>query len=723
MNRQQSNSSQAAYLQGQIVGPASKRTAWMMKNMNYMKAFTKISKAKLLLGRANLEFSKLDRNDELYVQRLNELNTVILECSKARWYSSVGIVTRSKQYWKKALRYFNACLKHGEALIKLLESDSKEPLAIDMPVISKKGTEIDYADDAPVVPEICPVVILQGSSFEMGYQYAQQLVQIFGHWMLEKKAKRKFSDQAVGVIKKWEEQIAAYAPEILDMCRGWAQGAADMGIEMSYIDVLEIWTGHMPPKTTYMGRGDKISDVPPPIACSGAGAWGRATTDGKLVTGSSGDHDPSFPVVIMAYPDTGNNFMFTTFSAVGDIVLVGSQQMFGFPGINNKGLAYIEHGGQPRLIEPKKYWGYGLRRATSVFHILRFADNAKEALQMEMGFPVGDAGMDNGTVGGFYADSTYGYVLESRKEPVALREAGYMGETDFMYANNSAMHRDASKAVWMQEDQKREKDWKWDEHGGWYPEKFSGFKLSELFRGGEGQAMVALRGMYHGCLKRNLYHYEVLNRAVGHIDMEYMKMIYRNSGSMPAKPWKEAEREFNKTGKWGRASVGSANNGVITVTRPDDGDNGIYAVCTGEAKRGMTPNSPFLASFNIPMYNETNAFWELKLADRPGNAAAYAYMKAKEYMKEAEGLLDESRAITSPKTLDYLKKLMAEARDNLRQGEGMLESAGNKPEKEAIYDWSRAVRAFTRTQVKTLMISGMIAPPPTRPEDFNMQDA
>ena len=134
----------------------------------------------------------------------------------------------------------------------------------------------------------------------------------------------------------------------------------------------------MPPKTTYMGRGDKISDIPPPIACSGAGAWGRASLDGKLVTGSSGDHDPSFPVAIVAYPDTGNSFMYITFSAVGDITLVGSMHLFGFPGINSKGLAYIEHGGQPRSIEPKVYWGYGLRRAASVIQILILSDTAKE---------------------------------------------------------------------------------------------------------------------------------------------------------------------------------------------------------------------------------------------------------------------------------------------------------------------------------------------------------
>lgn len=709
----------APSLKGQVIGPASGRMSWMIKNLDYVRAFSKYSQVKLILGRVNLELSRLDYNDPLYIQRLNEFNAVMLECSKARWHSSVGILTRSKKEWKMAINGFNVCIKYGNTLLNFLENQSDEKLDVEMPILSKNGTEIYFADDAPVVPEICPVVILQGSSWEMGYQYAQQLVQIYGRWIIEKKAQRKFSEEAVFEIGKWEDQIRRYAPEILEMCKGWSEGASDLGIEMSYMDVLEIWTGHMPPRTTYMGRGDKISDAPPPIACSGACAWGSATKDGRLVTGSSGDHDSSFPVVIMAYPDTGNNFMFTTFSAVGDIVLVGSQHMFGFPGINNKGLAYIEHGGQPRMIEPKKYWGYGLRRATSVFHILRYANSAKEALQMELECPIGDAGMDNGTIGGFYADSSYGYVLESRKEPVIIRESGYMGETDFLYANNSAMHKEAAKAGWMQKDQEKEKDWKWDAHGGWYPERFSGFKLSALFKGGEGQAISALRGMYSGCLKRNLYHYNVLSRASGRIDMEYMKMIFRNSGTIPPGPWKEINKNYNKSGAWGDISVGNASNGIITVTSPDNGDHGLYAVCTGEAKRGVAPTSPFLASF-CPMFNETNAFWEIKLAENPENVSRYAYARAKDYLDEISGLMTETKKITCPQTLDFLKKIKSEAEENLCFGEKLMKQASLLNGREAVYKWASATRAFTRAQVKALMIKATILPPPDSPEDFNV---
>ena len=714
--RNQDYQSDTRILMGQEIGSASKRMPWMLKNISYLNAFSKYSKVKLIMGRANLEISKIDYNDSLYTQRLREFNAIMLICSQARFYSSIAVKTHSKQDWKICLHHFDNCIKYAQGLLKMLENGSKESLAVPCPQLSNKGTEIEYADDAPVVPEICPVVILEGSSFNMGYQYARQLYDIYGPWILEKKAQRKFPDEALEVIKKWENQLKQHAPEILDMCRGWAKGASDIGIKTSYMDVLEIWTGHMPPKRTYMGRGDKISDVPPPVACSGAAAWGKATKDGKLVTGSTGDHDPSFPIVIMAYPDTGNSFMFNSFSAVGDITLVGSQHMFGFPGINDKGLAYVEHGGQPRLIEPKKYWGYGIRRAASVFHILRYANSAKEALDMELSMPIGDVGMDNGTIGGFYADSDYGYVLESRKEPVIIRESGYMGETDFMYANNSAMHKDASKAGWRQEDAKENDDWVWDKHGGWYPKNAHGFKMSELFKGGDGQAIGALRGMYKGCLKRNLYHYNILNKAVGSIDMEYMKMMFRNSGTVPAKPWKEANKSYNKTGIWGDISVGNASNGVITVTKPDEG---LFSVCVGQAKRGVTPTSPFLASF-CPMYNETNAFWEVKLADKPEDTVVYTYERAKAYIENAKSMLETNNRITNKDTIAHLNNIFDDATKNLQDGETQLSTVKDKAPEERIYIYASATRAFTRAQVKALIVQNMISPPPNKPEHFDV---
>ena len=302
------------------------------------------------------------------------------------------------------------------------------------------------------------------------------------------------------------------------MCRGWAVGATEAGVPMSYDDVLEIWTGHETPAEDYMGiRPGRPRELPLP-ACSGVAAWGRATPDRRLVAGASGDHDCTYMVTVVAFPQTGNAFVYTPFSAIGDVPEVGQVFMMGHPGMNNKGLAYVEHGDEMRMIEPKGEWGYGIRKGTSVFHVLRFANNAREALKMELSFPVGDVGQAMGSAGGFYADSSYGYVLESRSNPVIIRETGLMGETDFLYANNSAMHPEAGKAGWMQP---HKETWAWDEHGGWYPTRFTALSLLKAFMMKPAErTLMAMRNMYKNSWGRGRYVYFALNQAIGAIDLD-----------------------------------------------------------------------------------------------------------------------------------------------------------------------------------------------------------
>jgi len=131
---------------------------------------------------------------------------------------------------------------------------------------------------------------------------------------------------------------------------------------------------------------------------------------------------------------------------VGDVPVVGPVWMMGHGGMNNKGVAYVHHGGETKMIEPKDAWEYGIGKGASIFHMLRFAKSAREAREMEPTFSIGDIGRPTSTPCGFYADSTYGYVMESRKDPVIIREVSVMGETDFLYSANSAIHPDAGKA-------------------------------------------------------------------------------------------------------------------------------------------------------------------------------------------------------------------------------------------------------------------------------------
>lgn len=675
---------------------------YIVKNIKTIKAFRVLTRMRTMLVRANMELGKLSFRDEMYVQRVNEFNQAMILSAKGRWHMDRALISGSGADWRLALGNFNEALHMAEKLYEYLKSGVKTAVKYRQTILSSENTEILFADGVPLVPEINPVVVLKGSDFEMGYQYAQQVIQIFGKWIFQRKAGRIFTEEETGYIRKWEEQIRVYAPEILAMYEGWAAGATDAGVPMSYLDVLEIWTDHNPPAQDYLKKGDGLQRIASPL-CSGAAAWGSATTDGKLVTGSTGDHDPTYMVTIVAFPDTGNSFVYTPFSVIGEVPLVGPVYMMGHPGMNSKGLAYVEHGGEMRMVEPKKYWGYGIRRGTSVFHILRFADNAEEAREMELSWPVGDIGCAMGSVGGFYADSSYGYVMESRKEPLAIREAGLMGEKDFLFANNSAMHPGSGNAGWMQ---KSRDNWEWHPNGGWHPKNFSYPDIFSLKRkkGSMDRISNALSVMYNNSFGRNIYLYGMLNDAAGNIDLEYMKTIFRKSGTVPPGTWKETTAAYRANGSWGKYSAGHAGNALVTVMKPDEG---IYALCVSEAARGLTPNLPEPNSG--PTYAETNAFWELKLASGPKEVAEEAGKKAMEYIDRAK---NKMRRFEKPDAaFETLKQLLSKAEKEYESGSKYMKDSADSTGNAYIYNIARAVRAFSRSQVRALQAYQALVPP------------
>jgi hypothetical protein len=411
-------------------------------------------------------------------------------------------------------------------------------------------------------------------------------------------------------------------------------------------------------------------------------------------------------VTVVAFPETGNNFVLSLFSATGDVPIAGPVYMMGHPGMNNKGLAYVHHGGELRMVEPKEHWGWGIRRGTSVFHTLRYASNVRQAQELELSYPVGDVGRPMGSVGGFYADSSSAFVLESRKDPVVVRRAGVMGETDFLYANNSALHPDSGQAGWMQT---QPENWLWDPHGGWHPARLV---VPEVFAR-PGRAHPAdrvtslLAYMYHNSYERSRYAHEVMDRAVGHVDLEYVKSIYRQSGTVPPGRWAEVAAAYKSTGHWGVCAIGHAGNALVAVMQPDDGDEGIYAVCAGTAARGLAPNVPNPSGG--PLYGETNAFWELKLAGSPAAVAAYAGQKACECLEEAgEALADLAASEGAYKPVKALLDLAKREFEDGRDYEG---AARDAVAEDAIYEWARATRAYTRAQVRALQVSQSLFPP------------
>lgn len=684
---------------------------YAFKNFNTIRAIQARDKARIPIFLANIEIGKLTVDNPIYRQRVDEYNQAVIEYYKGKFLSTQASRKHDKKLWKKAFTGFKKGTKIGKNLLDALKQGSTDPLYSEQIAIESNGTEIKFADGVPLVPEVTPIIILQGSDYEMGYQYAQQLIQVFGSWILENETGRSFSDKQKNCMHLWEAEHRKYTPWLTEFINGWVKGANDSGVPISYEDVLFLWVGDREPAKDFLSQ-EGLPEIPP-LACSGMAAWGRATPDGKLVTGTSGDHDLSYQVIIVAFPNDGNAFIYSAFGATGAIAGAGTMWFFGHPAMNSKGLVYVHHGGGPKFLEPKKYWGYGVRRAASVIHILRCADSAKEAFNMEMAMPIGDIGNgDQATVGGFYVDDNYGYIIEGKKDPLAIRETGLMGETDFLYANNSAIHPDAVKSEWMSSTKNQ---WIWDSHGGWRPKNPVGMtkSLGLFFRWASGRLSTSdmmTRGMmmgYTNSCERNKYMFEMLDRAKGQINIEYLKMMYLKGGKLPEGNWKEIVKRYKKTGDWGQISTGHASNALVAVTKPSEG---LFCLFTGPAKRGLTP---LLPGSILPIYSETNAFWEIILSSNPAGVTAYAKERAKENINQA--INEFNKLKTGSAAYNNLIEVLETAQSELKAGVAHEKSAEKTVDNESLYNWARATRSYTRSQVRARQVYNALVPPPDNP--------
>ena len=154
--------------------------------------------------------------------------------------------------------------------------------------------EVDYIipeEEYPVVPNVSPVMILKGTDYEIGYQYMQQLYEIFGPWAL-RRLKHEFTEQELLALKAYHEQIEKYTPEFVEQFKGRVAGSSACGIPLTYEEVLlENCRSLLSRFEMYPGEeSDYSKESILPRGCSGMAAWGSATKDGKLHCAASADH-------------------------------------------------------------------------------------------------------------------------------------------------------------------------------------------------------------------------------------------------------------------------------------------------------------------------------------------------------------------------------------------------------------------------------------------------
>ena len=542
---------------------------------------------------------------------------------------------------------------------------------------TKVNPEVPYDGEVPLVPSVRPVIILQGTDYEMGYQHAKQLIQIFGTYYMEGAAKAKWPENALTVIRKSETYIKEYTPWAIEYIKGMTDGCIEEGIAMTYIQML----------AQFVNTG--ISPDPEPTECSGWAAWGSATKDGRLICGGSGDHEIRlasksglrYETNVMFFPETGYNFVFSPPSG-------GS----GHPGMNNKGVVNVHHGTTgyyDRYMNPDlAYSGEGVPRVFLLMHCLRFAESAEQAMDIALSIP-----NPGGRQGGFWADvNGNALVIENRDNPRVIRRPGDNGEKDFLYATNNL---------------------------------FSD-KLKDCYQPPPGQKVIFFPHVGYlgtegsiGSIGRNFELWNLFHNYHGQVDLDFAKMIWRFTGpSLPYDTIDEAVEDYERSqARLWNAHVSMTGNAMVGILQPDDGNEGIIHVSHGCAVRGN--DSPTYPGGIVVRLNPTYTFFELKLDSSPGRVTSAAKTRARYDMwnayQELSGL-DYSFVEYAP-----LNEILQKAVVNWQKGLFYEDEARETTGDLSTIKWGKAVRCFTRCQAFARQVYQSLVPPPKRPEDLGLR--
>jgi len=571
--------------------------------------------------------------------------------------------------------------------------------------------EIPYAGEVPLTPNVRPVIVLKGSDYDMGYQWYQQLVHIYGHGPLVERAGRKFAAKHLKSLKAFQWYIRKYVPEMIDMLKGMVAGAKDAGVSLSYEEVLAKWSlDAIAGETEFFQKitsrayeqvSSEVSGIdayaipsdseneplPPEEDCSGFAAWGSTTRDGKLICGGNGDHQNilgineinNFEYVVVVFPEQGNNFIFST-----------STGCCWHPAMNNQGVVMFHHGCTGyyrRYLRPEEqHYGYGVPNTMITLHALRNSGSAKEAMDIVLSLPSG-----NGRMGGAWADvNGNAFVIENRDNPRCIRRPGDNNETDFIYVTNNLFSKELEHAMRPPPGGNV-----FIPHGGWL---------------GTGQTVSSVA--------RNLQLWDMLDRYQGHVDLDFAKMMYRFTGDPPDYPTlEEADATYYPSqGKGWNPRIGSLDNAMVGVLRPDRGHEGLYYVSNGCPAPATSPLSPGGHFYRIA---PTYSFYELKL-DRTLEKLTKAAQDRAHY--------DLYYANRELRKLNYgdpayapLDGIFNQAAIEWQKGEYYQRYAINTEGNESTNYWGKVTRAFTRCQALARHVYNALVPPAAKPEDLGLK--
>lgn len=535
----------------------------------------------------------------------------------------------------------------------------------------KNHTEIlfDSTGQVPLPANIRPVIILKGSDYDLGYQWYQQISQIFGSWILKNVVERQFSLDQLKELGIYNNYIKEYAPEWIDMIKGMAKGATDMGIPMSYENVLAHIVYPFSHETKFESLG-----------CSGFAAWGKSTTDKNLIAMGSTDHELLPEVTVVIFPkEGGNNFITSP-------VYAAMRSSGGHPGLNDKGLVNVHHAATRWIAaKPIEDRTPGMVEGIAIWHTLRFADNADEALKMQLSYPSGD-----GNIGGFWADIKGNAFAIERNNPPIIRRSGDYGETDFLYSTNNAISKELGYAQNPPEEGNT-----YIEHAGW---KGTGCTISSV--------------------TRNLWIWNFLDSYKGQINLDFAMMMMRFQGISPDfATLEEADAAYySMKGKGWNITPSSLKNSLVGILLPTEG---LYYI-TNRAIRNGYSDGPGGHFYGI---EPIHSFYQLKLTNRSSleEVMCNARDTAQYRLYYANRELRKLNYWDIPYAA--LDEVFNKAAIEWQKARFYVEEAKKTSGNESIYNCGKVLRAYTRCQALANHVYESLIPPPTTPMDLGLYKA
>lgn len=310
------------------------------------------------------------------------------------------------------------------------EGDSS-PAGTDKPAADGEGSDwhLDFTTvDMTETPSPSKrVLYLEGSWYDMGYQYAQQapealmriLLYAGGNSVMESYGgpEGMLADEKVATRVA---NIEAAAPEMIELWHGMADG---LGVDFAWIVMSEA----------------RVQ----PAGCSHLAAWGDATADGEMVCGSNLDlaaGDSMYRPTVVARPDNGNAFISVNGFSYSVAVM------------NDKGVVTLASRGQNAGEGDKT--DDGIPGTSNGTLVCAQANTAKEAVDLY----INEKGASNGD--NFHCiDPTIAYMVEHTAAKNFVRtgaenDYGYQvyGQGDYTVASNGFLGdimQDSLETFWL----------------------------------------------------------------------------------------------------------------------------------------------------------------------------------------------------------------------------------------------------------------------------------